>query len=125
MEQAEIDRLRRALRQRPKPPWRVLWHARPLQLRTSARGMPLGSQRLTQLQTGWELLWTHRLRHYLAPIHRLVACRRGRHRDAHLLADDFVGSALADDHPAAAICEVCGRVLCWPNGRLAGRHSQQ
>jgi hypothetical protein len=28
MEQADIDRVRRALRQRPKPPWRVLWRGR-------------------------------------------------------------------------------------------------
>jgi hypothetical protein len=32
MEQADIDRVRRVLRQRPKPPWRVLWRGRPYRL---------------------------------------------------------------------------------------------
>jgi hypothetical protein len=31
MEQADIERVRRVLRQRPKPPWRVLWRGRPHQ----------------------------------------------------------------------------------------------
>ncbi len=57
-----------------------------------------------------------RLRRDLAPIYRLLACRRGRHRDAHLLADDLVGSALGDEYPELAICEICGRAIEWPNG---------
>jgi hypothetical protein len=116
MEQVEIDRLRRALRLRPKPPWRVLWRTRPPQLQASARTMGLWSWRRVQLQAGWELLWIHRLRRDLAPIYRLVACRRGRHRDAHVIADDLLGSTLADDFPEVAICEVCGRAVHWPNG---------
>jgi hypothetical protein len=52
----------------------------------------------------------------LAPILRLVACRRGRHHDADLLADDFVGSTLGDDYPELAVCDVSGRAVEWPNG---------
>jgi hypothetical protein len=96
MEQAEIDRVRRALGRRPKPPWRVLWRR--------------------QFREGWTLLWTQRLRRDLDPIYRLIACRRGRHREAHVLADALVGSTLAQDFPEAAICEVCGRIVEWPNG---------
>jgi hypothetical protein len=69
-----------------------------------------------QLQEGWRLLWTERLRRDLSPIYRLVACRRGRHRDAHLLADDLVGSPFGDDYPKLAVCEVCYRAVEWPNG---------
>jgi hypothetical protein len=72
--------------------------------------------RLIQLQAGWKLLWGQRLRRDLAPIYRLAACRRGRHRDAHLLADNLVGSPLGDDFPELAVCEVCGRTVDWPNG---------
>ncbi len=115
VEQAEIDRLCRALRQRPRPHWRVLWRARPLQLQDSARSLRPWSRRRAELQAGWELLWTHRLRRDLAPIYRLISCRRGRHRDAHILADDLLGS---DDYPRLAICEVCGRAVRWPNGTL-------
>jgi hypothetical protein len=79
------------------------------------------------LQAGWELLWEQRLRRDLAPIYRLVACRRGRHHDAHLLADDLVGSPLGDDYPELAVCEVCGRAVEWPNGMpdLLRREHQQ
>jgi hypothetical protein len=56
------------------------------------------------------------VRRDLAPIYRFVACRRGRHRDAHVMADDLVGSDLGDDYPEVAICEVCGRAVDWPNG---------
>jgi len=72
-----------------------------------------------QLQKGWDLLWTQRLRRDLAPIYRLIGCRRGRHHDAHLLADDLVGSPLGDDYPELAVCEVCGRAVEWPNGMPA------
>jgi len=41
----------------------------------------------------------------------------GRHRDARLMADDLIGSALGEDYPQAAICEVCGRIVEWPNGQ--------
>jgi hypothetical protein len=68
---------------------------------------------------GWELLWTHRLRRELAPIYRLLSCRRGRHRDAHILADALFGGTLADNYPELAICEVCGRAVQWPNGTPA------
>jgi len=71
------------------------------------------------------LLWTQRLRRDLAPIYRLGACRRGRHRDAYLLADDLVGSLLGDDYPELAVCEVCGRAVEWPNGMPALGHREQ
>jgi hypothetical protein len=105
MKHAELARVRRALGRQPKPPWRVLWRIGPW------------SQR-RQFREGWRLLWTQRLRRDLDPIYRLIACRRGRHRDAHLLADALVGSTLAEDFPEAAICEVCGRIVDWPNGTL-------
>jgi hypothetical protein len=115
MEQAGIDRVRRVLGQRPKPPWRVLWRIGPPELRTSAGNLRRWSRR-RQLQEGWKLLWTQRLRRDLDSIYRLIACRRGRHREAHILADALVGSMLAEDYPEAAICEVCGRAVEWPNG---------
>jgi hypothetical protein len=123
MEQADIDRVRRVLRQRPKPPWRVLWRGRPLRLQARGRSMGPWSRRCIQLRAGWRLLWVERLRRDLAPIYRLVACRRGRHRDAHVMADDLLGTALGDDYPEVAICEVCGRAVDWPNGTptLQGR----
>ncbi len=105
MEQAEIDRVRRALRQRPKPPWRVLWQYRPAQ-QVGTGSMERWSRRRTQLQAGWKLLWTERLRRDLAPIYQLATCRRGRHRDAYLVADDLVGGLLGDDYPEVAICEL-------------------
>jgi hypothetical protein len=39
MEQADVDRVRRALHQRPKPPWRLLWRGRPLHLPAGGRRM--------------------------------------------------------------------------------------
>jgi hypothetical protein len=69
-----------------------------------------------QLKAGWQLLWTEQLRRDLAPIYQFVACRRGRHHDAHLMADDLIGSELGDQYPEVAICEVCGRAVDWPNG---------
>ena len=116
MEQAEIDRVRRALHQRPKPPWRLLWRGRPLHLQVGGRSMEPWARRRLQLQGGWQLLWTERLRRDLAPIYQLVACRRGRHRDAQVMADELIGSDLGDAYPEAAICEVCGRAVDWPNG---------
>ena len=50
------------------------------------------------------------------PIYRLVACRCGRHHDAQVMADELIGSDLGDAYPEAAICEVCGRAVHWPNG---------
>jgi hypothetical protein len=49
-------------------------------------------------------------------IYQLLACRRGRHRDAHVMADELIGSELAFEYPKVAICEVCGRAVDWPNG---------
>jgi hypothetical protein len=123
MEQADIDRVRRALRQRPKPPWRVLWRGRPPRLQPSGRSVGPWSQRQLQLQAGWQLLWAERLRRDLAPIYQLVGCRRGRHHDAQVMADDLIGSDLGDAYPEVAICEVCGRAVAWPNGTptLQGR----
>jgi hypothetical protein len=123
MEQAEIDRIRRVLRQRPKPPWRALWRGRPHQSQASGRSMGPWARRRIQLRAGWRLLWAERLRRDLAPIYQFVACRRGRHRDAHVMADDLVGSELGDDYPEVAICEVCGRAVDWPHGTptLQGR----
>jgi hypothetical protein len=123
MEQAEIDRIRRVLHQRPKPPWWVLWRGRPLPLRASHRNMGPWARRRLQLQAGWQLLWAERLRRDLAPIYQFVACRRGRHRDAQVMADELVGSELGGQYPVVAICEVCGRAVHWPNGvpNLQGR----
>lgn len=108
--------MRRALRQRPKPPWRVLWRGRSYQLRASGRSVGPWARRRLQLQAGWQLLWSERLRRDLTPIYRFVACRRGRHRDAQVMADDLIGSELGDQYPEVAICEVCGRAVDWPNG---------
>jgi hypothetical protein len=126
MEQADIERVRRVLRQRPKPPWRVLWRGRPHQLQAREASMGLWARRRSRLQAGWRLLWTERLRRDLAPIYRLVACRHGRHRDAYVMADDLVGSDLGDRYPEVAICEVCGRAVNWPNGTptLQGREPE-
>ena len=52
----------------------------------------------------------------LAPIYQFLACRRGRHRDAQVMADELIGSDLGDAYPEAAICEGCGRAVDWPNG---------
>jgi hypothetical protein len=73
-------------------------------------------RRWLALQVGWRLLWTERLRRDLAPIYQVVACRRGRHRDALVMADALVGSELGDAYPEMAICEICGRAIYWPNG---------
>ncbi len=118
MDRSQIDRVRRMLQRRSKPPWSVLWRVGSPELWAAAHTTwPRWRVRLTQLQAGWQLLWAQRLRRDLDPIYRLVACWRGRHRDAHVLADDLVGSPLADDYPELAICEVCGRVVEWPNGK--------
>jgi hypothetical protein len=53
-----------------------------------------------------------------------AACRRGRHRDAHIMADALIGSKLANEYPEAAICEVCGLAVDWPNGILT-LHGQE
>ena len=116
MEQDDLDRVRQALHQRPKPSWRVLWRGVPDWPASAGSPQPL-RQRRSQLHAGWKLLWAERLRRDLAPIYRHVACRHGRHRDVHLMADDLIGSALGEDYPQAAICEVCGRIVEWPNGR--------
>jgi hypothetical protein len=41
MEQAEIERVRRVLRQRSKPRWRVLWRGRPYWLTDILLARPL------------------------------------------------------------------------------------
>jgi len=115
MDPAQVEQVRLALR-RAKPPWRVLWRARPPASWAGVRTRSRWQLRLMQLQAGWELLWTQRVRRDLGPIYRLVACRRGRHRDARVLADDLIGSQLGDDYPEPAVCEVCGRAVWWPNG---------
>ena len=116
MEQAEIDRISRVLHQRPKPPWRLLWRGRPLHLPPGSPSVGPWARRRLQLQAGWRLLWDERLRRDLAPMFRFAACRRGRHRDAHVMADELIGSDLGDAYPEVAICEVCGRTVHWPNG---------
>jgi hypothetical protein len=116
MEQAEIDRVRRALHQRPKPPWRVLWRGRPLHLQAGGHSMGPWARRRLELQAGWRLLWAERLPRDLAPIYQVFACRRGRHRDAQVMADELVGSDLGDQYPEVTICEICGRAVDWPNG---------
>jgi hypothetical protein len=82
MEQAEIERVRRVLRQRSKPGWRVLWRGRPYQLQASNPSMGAWPRRRVQLQDGWQLLWTERLRRDLAPIYLFLGCRRGRHPES-------------------------------------------
>jgi hypothetical protein len=126
VEQADIERVRRVLRQRPKPPWRVLWRGPSHRLQASDPRMGAWARRRIQLQAGWQLLWTERLRRDLAPIYQLLACRRGRHHDAHVTADDLIGSQLGDTYPELAICEVCGRAIDWPNGipTLHGREPE-
>ena len=123
MEQAEIERVRRVLRQLSKPRWRVLWRGRPHQLQSSDPTIGAWARRRIQLQDGWQLLWTERLRRDLAPIYQFLGCRRGRHRDAHVMADELIGSELANEYPEVTICEVCGRAVHWPNGvpNLQGR----
>jgi hypothetical protein len=116
MEQAEVDRVRHALQQRPKPPWRILWRGHPHRLQASGRSIGPWSRRRLQLRAGWQLLWAERLHRDLAPIYLFVACRRGRHHDAQVMADDLIGSDLGDAYPEVAICEVCGRAVDWPNG---------
>ena len=116
MEQADIDRVRRALHQRSKPSWRVLWRGRPLPLQVNHRSIGPWARRRLQLQAGWQLLWAEWLRRDLAPIYQFLACRRGRHRDAQVMADELVGSELGDQYPVVAICEICGRAVDWPNG---------
>jgi hypothetical protein len=116
MEQADIDRVRRVLGQRPRPPWRLLWRGRPLPLRASGPRTGRWSRRWRELQVGWRLLWAERLRRDLAPMFRFLDCRHGRHRDALVMADALVGSELGDAYPELAICEVCGRAIHWPNG---------
>jgi hypothetical protein len=32
------------------------------------------------------------------------------------MADELIGSELANEYPEVAICEVCGRAVHWPNG---------
>jgi len=123
MEQADIDRVRRVLRQRPKPSWRVLWRGRPYRLQAGDRKMGPRARRRMQLQAGWQLLWAERLRRDLAPIFRFLVCRNDRHHDALVMADALVGSELGDEYPEVAICEACGRAVDWPNGTptLQGR----
>lgn len=116
MEQADIDRVRRGLQRRPKPPWRVLWRTGPPE--SWATSSKRRWSRRRRLQHGWRLLWTERLRRDLDPVFRLVVCRRGLHRDAYLMDDDLIGSTLADVYPRAAICLVCGRTIEWPHGEL-------
>lgn len=70
------------------------------------------------------MLWEERLRRDLGLMYRLVACQRGHHRDVQVMADDLVGSTLGEDYPEAAICEVCGRVVPWPNGMPALGHPE-
>jgi hypothetical protein len=114
----QVDRVRRALRRRSKPPWRVVWRVGPSEVWDSAVGArPRWRVRVRRLRLGWKLLWKQRLRRDLDPMYRLVACRRGRHRDALLVSDDLAGSPLGDDYPELAICEVCGRAVEWPNGK--------
>jgi hypothetical protein len=118
MDPAQVERVRRALRRRAKPSWRVLWRGTPPAPWAGPGTRPRRWRvRQRQRQAGWEQLWTQRLRRDLDPIYGLVAFRRGRHRDAYLLADDLIGSQLADAYPELAVCDVCGRAVGWPNGR--------
>ena len=123
MNDAQVDRVRRMLQRRTKPPWSVLWRGGPpMRSAFAGRGLPRWQVRLMQLGAAWRLLWEERLRRDLAPIYRLLACHRGRHRDAQLLADDLVGSSLGDLYPELAVCEVCGRAIEWPNGKPTLEH---
>jgi hypothetical protein len=60
MEQADIERVRRVLRQRPKPSWRVLWRGHPHRLQASDPSLGPWARRRIRLQTGWQLLWAER-----------------------------------------------------------------
>jgi hypothetical protein len=110
----------------PSRPWRLLWRGRPLHPQPGGRRMGPWSRRRLRLQAGWQLLWDGRLPRDLSPIFHLVACRRGRHRDAQVMADDLIGSDLGDANPEVAIGEVCGRAVHWPNGvpKFPGRGAE-
>jgi hypothetical protein len=64
-----------------------------------------------------ESLWTYTLRPLLTNlVQPSIGRPRGRHRYAHLLADQLLGSQLGDDYPELAICALCGHAVRWPNG---------
>jgi hypothetical protein len=50
-------------------------------------------------------------------MYRVLACRRGRHRDALLVSDDLAGGSFGDDYSELVVCELCGRAVEWPNGK--------
>jgi hypothetical protein len=119
MDDDQIERVRRALRRRRKPRWQVLWRGAGPPAPWWARPhstQPRWQRRLLRVRSGWKLVWTERVRRDLALIYRVVGCRRGRHRDAHVMADELIGSPLGDEYPELAVCEVCGRAVEWPNG---------
>jgi hypothetical protein len=122
MEQAEIDRLRRVLRShRPPLRWVVMRAGRSpvMQQRWREERRRVGWRwtLARRLRYHWRWLWTYGLERRLAdPLQRKLSCPRGRHRYAHLLADELVGSQLGDDYPELAICERCGHAVPWPNG---------
>jgi hypothetical protein len=115
MEQADIDRVRPALRQRPKPPLRLLWRGRPLHLQPGGRRrMGPWSRRRLRLQAGWQLLWDERLRRNLAAIFQFVACRRERHRDAPVMISE-AGVAVERCGPyGAPVTTKCAAYLRLP-----------
>jgi hypothetical protein len=53
MDSVQVERVRRALRRQHKPPWRVLWRARPPAALADMRTWPQWRVRLLQLQAGW------------------------------------------------------------------------
>ena len=69
MDPTQVERMRRTLRRRPKPPWRVLWRGTPPAPWADMRSRPRWQARPLQWQAGWELLWTQRLRRDLDPIY--------------------------------------------------------
>jgi hypothetical protein len=101
MDQAEIDRVRRA----------VLAHRRRLPM--------------WRLRDGWRSLWAYTLRPILVdPLQRRMGCPWGRHRYAHVPADELVGADLESDYPVLAVCELCGDTVEWPNGMPALRRDE-
>jgi len=112
MDQAEIDRLRRVLRSR-RPP--RLWGLRSGRGPGMRRFWRQAYQRLglrqalaMRVRYRWASLWTYTMRPLLIdPVHRRIGCPRGRHRYAHLLADQLLGSQLVNGYRS------------WPSVRCA------
>jgi hypothetical protein len=58
MDDAQVDRVRRALRRRSEPPWRVVWPIGPSELWASTAGFPTPQSRPALAQRAVELAGT-------------------------------------------------------------------